>query len=145
MTKNKQMSIAMIYRVTSCFISIHCKIHLQKFSLLTIHFCHIYQIVTLILVKTVERVQKYPVQKPTNVTVGIHSQAKAVQNQHPSRRVRTHPVSIVNFIFSLHFFHCKDIPRTQPVIPYNAITMVECSVFPTKIRKANKMSIMCSF
>ena len=135
----------MIYQVTSCFTSIHCKIHLQKFSPLTIHFYFIHQIVTLILVKTVERAQKQPVQKPTNATVRIHSQAKTVQNQQPSRRVRTHPVSIVNFIFPLHLFHCKDIPRTQPVIPYDAITMAKDRFFPNKIRNANKMSRMWSF
>ena len=75
----------------------------------------------------------------------MHSQAKTVQNQPPSRRVRTHPVSIVNLTFSLHFSHSKDVPRTQPVIPYDVITMIKCRVFPTKLRKANKMSIMCSF
>ena len=32
--------------------------------------------------------------------------------------------------FSLHFSHFKDIPRTQPVIPYNAITMIKCRIFP---------------
>ena len=142
--KKKKISIALIYQVTSCFTSIHCKIHPQKFFT-SFNTLFIHQIVTLILVKTVERVQKYLVQKPTNATVRMHSQAKTVQNQHPSRRVRTHPVSIVNFIFSLHFFHCQDIPRTKPVIPYDAITMIKCRVFPTKLRKANKMSIMCSF
>ena len=132
-------------------IKLHLALHRFTVKFILRNFHHfqyiffVHQIVTLILVKTVELVQKYPVEKPTNATVRMHSQAKTVQNQQPSRRVGTHPVSIVNFIFSLHFSHCKDIPRTQPVIPYDAITMIKCRVFPTKLKKANKMSIMCSF
>ena len=32
--------------------------------------------------------------------------------------------------FNVTVSHFKDIPRTQPVIPYNAITMIKCRIFP---------------